>query len=153
MNLRSTCRFVAAPPARETAQRPAGVELPQGSKIVVVEDNADSRDVLCTLLTHAGFDCRSSDNGSAGLALIDDVRPVAAIVDIGLPGIDGLELARRIRNGSNHDIYLIALTGYGQEGDRQMALDAGFDEHLVKPVDFAALQRLLGRRKDALPGK
>ncbi|HEY0468400.1 MAG TPA: CheR family methyltransferase, partial [Polyangiaceae bacterium] len=138
--------IVAAPTANESAHRPPAKELPSGAKIVVVEDNEDSRDVLCTLLTRAGFDCKSSDNGAAGLTLIDEVKPVAAIVDIGLPGIDGLELARRIRKNSTHrNIYLIALTGYGQEGDRQLALDAGFDEHLVKPVDFAALQRLLGR--------
>jgi len=141
--------LVAAPPLKELAPRPVAVELPRGAKIVVVEDNPDSRDVLCTLLTHAGFDCQSTDNGAAGLALIDEVAPVVAIIDIGLPEIDGLELARRIRKSESHpDIYLIALTGYGQEGDRRLALDAGFDEHLVKPVDFAALQRLLGRRKD-----
>ncbi|MET0795620.1 MAG: chemotaxis protein CheB [Polyangiaceae bacterium] len=141
--------IVDAPPAEEPAQRPSGVELPRGAKVVVVEDNADSREVLCTLLTHAGFDCSSSDNGTAGLALIDDVGPVVAIIDIGLPEIDGLELARRIRQSSNHPgIYLIALTGYGQEGDRRMALAAGFDEHLVKPVDFGALQRLLERCND-----
>jgi len=144
--------LVAAPAAKEPAHRAAAMELPKGAKIVVVEDNADSRDVLCALLTHAGFDCQSSDNGSAGLALIDEVKPVAAIVDIGLPGIDGLELARRIRKSSIHQhIYLVALTGYGQEGDRQMALAAGFDEHLVKPVDFAALQRLLGRGQGRAP--
>jgi two-component system CheB/CheR fusion protein len=138
--------MVAAPTAKDAPQRPTSKELPRGAKIVVVEDNEDSREVLCTLLTRAGFDCKSSDNGAAGLALIDEFRPVAAIVDIGLPGIDGLELARRFRKSSkHHEIYLIALTGYGQAGDRQMALDAGFDEHLVKPVDFAALQRLLGR--------
>ena len=144
--------LVAAPPLKEPAPRAVGVELPRGAKIVVVEDNPDSRDVLCTLLTHAGFDCKSTDNGAAGLALIDEVAPVVAIIDIGLPEIDGLELARRIRKSESHpDIYLIALTGYGQEGDRRLALDAGFDEHLVKPVDFAALQRLLGRRKDQRP--
>jgi two-component system CheB/CheR fusion protein len=144
--------LVAAPSLKELAPRPAGVELPRGAKIVVVEDNPDSREVLCTLLTHAGFDCQSTDNGAAGLSLIDEVAPVVAIIDIGLPEIDGLELARRIRKSSNHpDIFLIALTGYGQEGDRRLALDAGFDEHLVKPVDFAALQRLLGRSKDQRP--
>jgi len=141
--------LVATPPVQEPAPRPVGVELPRGAKVVVVEDNADSREVLCTLLTHAGFDCQSSDNGAAGLALIDEVKPVVAIIDIGLPEIDGLELARRIRKSSEHrEIFLIALTGYGQEGDRRLALAAGFDEHLVKPVDFAALQRLLGRGKD-----
>jgi len=137
---------LVAAPADKEVPRPAGIELARGAKLVVVEDNADSREVLCALLTHAGFDCKSSDNGAAGLALIDEFAPVAAIVDIGLPEIDGLELARRIRKNAKHpDIYLVALTGYGQRGDRQTALEAGFDEHLVKPVDFAALQSLLGR--------
>jgi len=138
--------LVAAPSDKEQALRVGGVHLPRGARVVVVEDNADSREVLCALLTHAGFDCKSSDNGSAGLSLIDEFSPVAAIVDIGLPGIDGLELARRIRKNPKHaNIYLIALTGYGQRADRQTALEAGFDDHLVKPVDFAALQALLGR--------
>jgi len=146
--------IVAAPPVQAPAPRPAGVELARGAKVVVVEDNADSREVLCTLLTHAGFDCKSSDNGAAGLALINQVRPVVAIIDIGLPEMDGLEVARRIRESSGQpEIYLIALTGYGQDGDRRVALAAGFDEHLVKPVDFVALQRLLGRRNEAFSAK
>lgn len=140
--------LVGAPALKAAVERVSATELPQGAKIVVVEDNADSREVLCELLTQAGFDCKSSDNGTAGLALINEFLPVAAIIDIGLPGIDGLELARRIRKSPAHrDIFLIALTGYGQEGDRQMALAAGFDEHLVKPVDFASLRRLISTRK------
>jgi two-component system, chemotaxis family, CheB/CheR fusion protein len=138
--------LVAAPSRKEQTHRSSGIELPRGARVVVVEDNADSREVLCALLTHAGFECKSSDNGAAGLLLIEEFSPVAAIVDIGLPELDGLEVARRIRQNPKHaEIYLIALTGYGQRGDRQTALNAGFDEHLVKPVDFAALQKLLGR--------
>jgi len=145
--------LVAPAPDQEHAHRPGGIELPRGARVVVVEDNADSREVLCALLTRAGFECKSSDNGCDGLVLIDDFTPVAAIVDIGLPEIDGLELARRIRKNPKHaDIYLIALTGYGQRGDRQTALEAGFDEHLVKPVDFSALQSLLGRGRRIGPG-
>jgi len=138
---------LTAPPSNnQQTERTSGIELPRGAKVVVVEDNVDSREVLCALLTQAGFDCQSADNGNAGLALVDDFSPVAAIVDIGLPGIDGLELARRVRKNPKHvGIYLIALTGYGQQGDRQTALAAGFDDHLVKPVDFKALQGLLGR--------
>jgi two-component system, chemotaxis family, CheB/CheR fusion protein len=139
---------LAAAPASDAhpAPRQSGIQLSRGAKVVVVEDNADSREVLCALLTHAGFDCKSAENGCAGLALIDAFAPVAAIVDIGLPELDGLEVARRIRKNPQHaGIYLIALTGYGQLGDRQTALAAGFDDHLVKPVDFTALQRLLGR--------
>jgi two-component system CheB/CheR fusion protein len=125
--------------------------LAPGSRILIIEDNTDSREVLCALLAHAGFECKSAGNGADGLVLIDEFEPVAAIVDIGLPGIDGLELARRVRAGSKHpDIYLIALTGYGQRGDREMALQAGFNEHLVKPVDLETLGRLLGSGNDGM---
>jgi two-component system CheB/CheR fusion protein len=123
----------------------AGLKLTPGSRIVVIEDNSDSREMLCALLSQIGFECRSSDNGASGLALIDEFKPAAAIVDIGLPGIDGLELARRVRASRQHpDIHLIALTGYGQPSDRESALQAGFDEHLVKPVELAAFQLWLG---------
>jgi CheY-like chemotaxis protein len=75
---------------------------------------------------------------------MEEVLPHAAIVDIGLPGIDGLEFARRVRKSPrNKDVYLIALTGYGQQADREEALRAGFDEHLVKPVTLSTLKRLL----------
>lgn len=125
-------------------------KLARGSRIVVIEDNQDSREMLCSLLTHAGLDCKSSDNGASGVALIDEFKPAVAIIDIGLPGLDGLEVARRVRQNPAHArIYLVALTGYGQRTDREMALKAGFDEHLVKPVDFATLERVLGTTREA----
>jgi two-component system CheB/CheR fusion protein len=143
----------ASPPAvLPERPTPARLELARGSKIVVIEDNADSREMLCAVLEHAGFDCRSSDNGAAGLTLIEDFEPAAAIVDIGLPGIDGLELARRLRAGSKRpNLYLIALTGYGQRSDRESALAAGFNEHIVKPVDLANLERVLGSQPASTP--
>jgi two-component system CheB/CheR fusion protein len=142
---------LAAPPSVQDLVDPSkGLKLPPGSRIVVIEDNADSREVLCALLSHAGFECKSADNGTAGLALIDEFEPRAAIVDIGLPGIDGLELARRVRKGSGRpDMFLIALTGYGQRGDREMALQAGFNEHLVKPVDLESLEHFLGAARES----
>jgi two-component system CheB/CheR fusion protein len=142
----------AAPPAAPLeTPAPARLELARGSKIVVIEDNADSREMLCAVLEHAGYDCRSSDNGAAGLALIEEFEPAAAIVDIGLPGIDGLELARRLRASSKRpNLYLIALTGYGQRSDRDSALAAGFNEHIVKPVDLANLERVLGNQSKNL---
>ena len=84
-------------PPHELAKRPrrARGERPRAS--LVVEDNADSREMLCDMLARAGFDCRAAADGLAGLALIDGFRPHAAIVDVGLPGIDGFEVARRIR--------------------------------------------------------
>jgi two-component system CheB/CheR fusion protein len=122
------------------------VQWPRGTKILVVEDNADSRQTLCTLLELAGFSCHSAENGAEGLELLKLHRPDIAIIDIGLPGIDGFELARRIRALPDAEqLYLVALTGYGQPSDRALALEAGFDEHLVKPLHPEDLSRLLTR--------
>ena len=85
----------------------------------------------------------------AGLALIDEIRPAVAILDVGLPEMDGFELARRLRSNPQHaDLFLIALTGYGQVTDRAAGRRAGFDEHLVKPVNVDELVRLLGDLKN-----
>jgi two-component system CheB/CheR fusion protein len=135
--------LTGAPSKVDAAQSVAGRTLAPGSRVAIVEDSADSREMLCALLSKSGFECESADNGAAGLALIESFKPHAAVIDIGLPELDGLELARRARK-QHPDVYLIALTGYGQRADRALALAAGFDEHLVKPVDLATLQRLLG---------
>jgi two-component system CheB/CheR fusion protein len=117
-----------------------------GSKIVVVEDNLDARDMLCHLLTRAGFECRAAGNGLDAIELIMEFHPVAAVIDVGLPGIDGFEVARRIRqNRRFDDVMLIAVTGYGQKADRDNAVAAGFDAHLVKPMKFDQLAQLLQR--------
>jgi two-component system CheB/CheR fusion protein len=142
------------------SRRVLGARRPHGRRIVIVEDNADSREMLCELLTRAGFECNSADRGDAGLTLIREKRPDVAVVDVGLPGIDGLELARRVRGDALlSDTYLVALTGYGQATDRLTALNAGFDEHVVKPVRADELVRLLAvdgeggaRHVDGAPG-
>lgn len=77
-------------------------QVGQGLRVVVVEDNIDAREMLCHLLTRAGFDCESVGDGLASLALIDSFEPHAAIVDVGLPGLDGFEVARRIRRKDKH---------------------------------------------------
>jgi two-component system CheB/CheR fusion protein len=119
---------------------------------VVVEDNPDSRLMLCELVKLAGFECETADSGRSGLELVERFHPHVALVDIGLPEIDGLEFARRIRaNATHHRIHLIALTGYGQREDRERVLKAGFDQHLVKPVDPSALIQLLGGSALARP--
>jgi DNA-binding response OmpR family regulator len=101
--------------------------------------------MLCEALTLAGFQCQSADNGLAGLSLIDSTMPDVAIVDVGLPAMDGFELARRIRADAKYaGVRLIALTGYGQREDRQHAIEAGFNVHLVKPIEPLELVRLLG---------
>ena len=111
---------------------------------MVVEDNADSREMLCQLLALVGCESHAADTGLRGLELIDEVRPDVAIIDVGLPGMDGFELARQVRANPKHaHMYLVALTGYGQASDRARALRAGFDEHIVKPIGPDTLVRLL----------
>lgn len=120
--------------------------VPDGATVVVVEDNRDSREMLCELLVLSGFKCHAADNGRAGLALIEEVHPDIAILDVGLPEMDGFELARRVRRTRKHgDLCLIALTGYGQPSDHSLGVEAGFDAHLVKPVQAERLLALLNK--------
>ncbi|MDB4982206.1 MAG: hypothetical protein JWM82_2958, partial [Myxococcales bacterium] len=128
--------------------------LPAGSTVMVVEDNADSREMLCELLELSGLKCRSAESGTAALELLDHIQPQAAIIDLGLPGIDGLEVARRIRARPGHqDLCLIALTGYGQPSDRALAREAGFNAHIVKPVRLAELLALLEEHQPKRPAR
>jgi two-component system, chemotaxis family, CheB/CheR fusion protein len=147
----SGATFVVRLPAVDEAEastelRPRSLaQLPRAAKIVIIEDNVDSREVLAELLAHAGFECHLAGDGVEGLALLEAIRPHVAIIDLGLPLIDGFELAKRMRQKDGQvQPYLVALTGYGQKSDRLAALDAGFDEHLVKPIDSAVLMQLLG---------
>ena len=116
---------------------------PSGRSILIVEDNADARDVLRVLLELEGHEVETAEEGQAALEMARTKDPDIALVDIGLPGIDGYEVARRVRARDRRRPVLIALTGYGQPEDRRRALEAGFDDVLVKPVDPAALTALL----------
>ena len=107
--------------------------------ILIVEDSADSREVLRTALELGGHRVDAAADGPEGVALALEKRPAIALVDIGLPGLDGYEVARRIRGALGRDVVLIALTGYGEAEDRRRAHEAGFDAHLVKPIDPTAL--------------
>jgi PAS domain S-box-containing protein len=111
-------------------------------RVLVVEDNDDAREMLATLLELIGHEVHTARDGDAGVELAVRIKPDLALIDIGLPGIDGYEVARRIRK-QIREIRLIALTGYGQPEDRLRALGAGFDVHMVKPVDGTELQRLI----------
>ena len=125
--------------------------IPLGASVVVIEDNPDSREMLCSMLTHAGLSCHGADDGVAGLRLVDEIAPSIVILDVGLPGIDGLEVARRIRANPRHrGVRLIALTGYGQTADREATRAAGFDYHLVKPVQPGELLALLAQLQMSL---
>lgn len=130
------------PPLSETKPMHNGKSPPL--RIVIVEDNDDSRTMLCELLELSGFECHSACTGPLGLQLISELLPDVALVDVGLPGLDGLEVAQLLRRDPRAaDVLLIALTGYGQREDREAAKRAGFDTHLVKPVDFNALLAML----------
>jgi CheY-like chemotaxis protein/anti-sigma regulatory factor (Ser/Thr protein kinase) len=125
-------RLPAAPPAPAPSRR--RTVLPQ--RTLVVEDNDDARDMLRTLLELDGHTVHVAANGIAGLAAALEHRPDVALIDIGLPEMDGYEVARKLRaSESLKAIKLIALTGYGQADDARRAYEAGFDLHLVKPVD------------------
>jgi PAS domain S-box-containing protein len=117
-----------------------------GRRVLVVEDSADARLGVQLLLEQAGHVVETAGDGPEGLAKLGQFHPDVALIDVGLPGMDGYELARLARSQpETRDIRLVAITGYGQEEDRQRALAAGFDLHVAKPVNPAVLQDLLTR--------
>ena len=113
-------------------------------RILVVDDNRDAADSLKMLFKLLGADVCTANDGPGALEALQTYRPSVALIDIGMPGMDGYEVARQARRQfSSGDVTLIALTGWGQEEDRRRSKEAGFDHHLVKPVDPSALQVLL----------
>jgi two-component system CheB/CheR fusion protein len=111
---------------------------------LVVEDNPACRNMLQTLLKLDGFQVEVAEDGQQGLDAILAQLPDIALIDIGLPELDGYEVARRVRKQlSRSEVRLVALTGYGQAKDREAVFQAGFDEHLVKPVNPQDLARVL----------
>jgi signal transduction histidine kinase len=137
--------IVGAPAA--TSGVPAGeVRRLPPLRILVIEDNADTRELIRALLARDGHRVRVADRGASGIDLAHSVRPDVALVDIGLPDVDGYEVGRRIRAILGESVRLIALTGYGQAEHRQRSEDAGFDAHLVKPVSEQLLRETLAAR-------
>jgi signal transduction histidine kinase/CheY-like chemotaxis protein len=115
--------------------------------ILIVDDNIDAARTLEHLLRSRGYDVQAVFDGPAALAWSESRRPQVAILDIGMPQMDGNELAERLRGRfSSKDLFLIALSGWGQDDDRRRSTEAGFQAHLVKPVELAALERLLAQR-------
>jgi CheY-like chemotaxis protein len=132
--------------AAEIKQPAAAQDSPRPRRIVIVEDNADIRESLRMILEVWGHEVSSADTGQRGLELVRRTRPDVALIDIGLPGMTGYEVAHTIRAAALAEvpqIKLIAITGYGQPGDRERALEAGFDTHLLKPIDPQVLQNIL----------
>jgi CheY-like chemotaxis protein len=134
-----------AAPATHPSNAGADEDPPPGAwRILVVDDNADAADSIALLLQAAGHDAEVAYSSEAALEAAVGSRPDVVLLDIGLPGMDGYEVARRLRAQPElENLRLIALTGYGHDSDRMRSREAGFDHHLVKPVEFDSLTRLL----------
>jgi CheY-like chemotaxis protein len=116
-------------------------------RVLLVDDNEDALDLLSTLVETSGHEVVVAHDGAEALAVFERFRPSVAVIDISMPRMDGCEVAARIRAqavGKGYP-YLVALTGYGQAGDRERTRRAGFDEHLVKPVALESLLRAIAR--------
>jgi signal transduction histidine kinase/CheY-like chemotaxis protein len=122
-----------------------------GQHLVIVEDHDDNREALALFLQQLGHRVDTAADGATGIAKIVALRPDVAVIDVGLPRIDGYEVARRVRAALGRSLCLIAVTGYGRPEDRDRARDAGFDEHMAKPIDFARLRQLLAGRRAPHP--
>ena len=143
--------FVVSLPVMVNALSPilsaAIVSVPppdHGCRVLVVDDNVDAAQSLAMLLKMVGHEVHMAHDGPSALEAAIAVRPDVMLLDIGLPGLTGHEVARRIREHSTlKTITLVAMTGYGQDADRKASQEAGFDHHLVKPADFAEVQKIL----------
>ena len=135
---------LSRPEAVASAPAASGRPRLERLSILVIEDNADTRDVLKLMLEVEGASVETAENGEQGLRAAERLRPDIVLCDIGLPDIDGFEVARRIRARTDLAVSrLIALTGYGQAEDMRQAIKAGFDAHLTKPVNLEQLMALL----------
>lgn len=134
-------------PARVSAPEPPAESDAIGEdrlRVLVADDNRDNADSFSTLLSMIGHDVRTAYSGFEAIAVADVFRPQVVVLDIAMPGANGYEVARRIRGRSwGASAVLIAVTGWGHEDDKRKAEEAGFDHHLVKPVDLQHLMPLL----------
>jgi CheY-like chemotaxis protein len=141
-----------APLARTPEKAP-----PTGSngarRVLIADDNRDGAEIMAMLLEHSGFEVQLAHSGPDALAVAAQLRPDIAVLDIGMPGMSGYEVARAIRGQPwGVGITLIAVTGWGQEDDKRKAKDAGFDHHLTKPIDPNALEQLMAPAPPDLRG-
>jgi CheY-like chemotaxis protein len=134
---------LASVPAAAQAQ-PAPVAPGARRRVLVIEDNDDIRESLRLLLELCGHDAETAADGTSGLRSLLAAPPDVALIDIGLPGLNGYDVARALRARLPHErVRLVAVTGYGQDVDRERALAAGFDGHLLKPITLETLEREL----------
>jgi CheY-like chemotaxis protein len=125
-------------------------KLPRAKRrILIVDDNRDSADSMASLLSDAGHDVRTLYDGPSASLAAEEFRPQLILLDIGLPQMNGYEVARQLRKSAKvRNAVLVAFTGYGTDEDRQQSREAGFDYHLVKPLEPEALARII----DSMPG-
>jgi CheY-like chemotaxis protein len=128
---------------RRAAQVVSGDGQPR--RIVIVEDNADVREMLRLKLHRLGHAVDAVADGVSGVTAIVDGKPDLALVDIGLPGLDGYEVATQVRQSLGPEVVLVAVSGFGQPEDKRRAFEAGFDEHITKPADVNDIENLLAR--------
>jgi signal transduction histidine kinase/ActR/RegA family two-component response regulator len=151
----TTAAAVATPPADTIAHGGDGGprDADGGRRILVVDDNRDAAESLAMLLELSGYATRVVHDGLAALTAAEEMRPDVILLDLGLPRLDGIEVARRLRASEcGRNVLLIALTGWGQDDDRRKSSEAGFDHHLVKPVDHETLLALLEGAETRTPG-
>jgi two-component system CheB/CheR fusion protein len=149
--VRLPCLEHAAPSSPSV--RPAGTQ-DAAHRVLVVDDYVDSAESMAVLLQAEGHEVRIAHEGLTAIKMAPDFKPSLVFLDIGLPGMNGFEVARSLRSmPETKDCVLVAMTGYGQAEDHQRSLENGFDRHFVKPVDPLALQELFDSLKNASSAK
>jgi len=132
------CSAMASTPSSEP------LSAPKPRRVLVADDNEDASETLALLLRFDGHEVHVAHDGLTAVELFDRVHPDVAILDIGMPGLSGHEVAQRIRaQNTGHPVTLIALTGWGQKADKDRATESGFDFHFTKPVEPTVLSELI----------
>jgi CheY-like chemotaxis protein len=141
-------RLPAVSPATDTTAQPGRrpMRTAHPRRVLIVDDNVDAARTLGLMLESLGHRTRVAFDGANALKLAEEFAPEVVLLDLGMPGIDGFEVARRLRRTADPALHIIAVTGWGQDADRQRSRAAGFDLHLVKPVDAGLLAQALETR-------
>jgi CheY-like chemotaxis protein len=150
---RSDTDSITPPTSFSSAARVIATARPKHVRVLIVDDHIDAAESLETLLQRRGCEARRAHSGPAGVAVARDFRPEVLLLDLGLPGFDGYEVARILRaEAAFADALFIAISGYAQDGDRQRCLASGFDDHFPKPLDLMKLLQVIHSRPDQEPG-